>query len=163
MTLGCIFVIFVPAIEELFKCLPLFIFCRSRQALTERSAILLGVAGGIGFAFAENLGYLSSSLQEWWLVFWFRVGAAVMHGVASGFLGRAWYRGAKKAQWSAMLLDLLTGWGIHGFWNALALIIGWFAYQDIIEGVVFCIFIGLVPLAILFVILARWGIWVSED
>ena len=61
-----------------------------------------------------------------------------------------------------MLLDLCTGWGIHAFWNALALVVIWFAYREVMEGILFCIGVGLVPLAILFVVMARWGIWVSE-
>ena len=53
-------------------------------------------------------------------------------------------------------------WGIHAFWNALAVAIGWFAYREVTEGVLFGVGIGLVPLAILFTVLARWGICVNE-
>jgi len=63
------------------------------------------------------VGYLSALAEEWWLVFWFRA-AAVMHGAASGFVGRAWWHGIKRGRWGAMLRDLCIGWGIHAFWNA---------------------------------------------
>jgi RsiW-degrading membrane proteinase PrsW (M82 family) len=160
--LGCILVFVAPAIEEGVKGIPLFLFARQRAILSERTAILLGVAGGVGFAFAENVGYLGAFADEWWLVFWFRAAAAMMHGAASGFVGRAWYRGLKRDKWGAMLLDLCKGWGLHAFWNGLALVMGWFAYREMLEGVLFCVGIGLVPLAILFTIMAHWGIWVSE-
>ena len=160
--LGCILVFIAPAIEELVKGIPLFLFVRQRATLSERTAILMGVAGGVGFAFAENVGYLAAFADEWSLVFWFRAAAAMMHGAASGFIGRAWYHGLKKGKWGAMALDLCKGWGLHAFWNGLALVMGWFAYQERIYGVLFCVGIGLVPIAILFTVMARWGIWVRE-
>lgn len=160
--LVCIVVFIAPAIEELCKSLPLLFFARQRSRLTERTAILIGVAAGIGFAFVENVGYLSTLTDAWWLVFWFRAGAAVMHGTASGFVGRAWYRELSTGHFRAMLPDLARGWGVHALWNALAVLVGWFAYREVMEGVLFCIGVGLVPLAVLFAVLARWGIWVSE-
>lgn len=161
--LACLVVLVVPIIEETFKGLPLLLFARSGARVTERMAILLGVAGGIGFAFIENVGYLSTLADNWWLVFWFRAAAAIMHGAASGFTGRAWYRGPLRGEWGRMALDLVRSWGIHGFWNALALLVGWFAYREVMEGVLFCVAVGLVPLAILFTVMARWGIWVSKE
>jgi RsiW-degrading membrane proteinase PrsW (M82 family) len=161
--LGAILVFIAPAIEEGVKALPLFLFARRRGQLSERTAILIGVAGGVGFAFAENVGYLSALAEEWWLVFWFRAAAAMMHGAASGFVGRAWWHGLKRGRWDAMLLNLCIGWGIHAFWNALALVMAWFAYREEIAGVLFVVGIGLIPLAVLFALLARWGIWVEDE
>jgi len=159
---GCLLVLVAPAIEELMKALPLLFFARPGNDLSERTAILIGVAGGIGFAFAENVGYLGVLSGEWGLSFWFRAAAAMMHGAASGLVGRAWYRGLKERRWGAMLLDLCKGWGIHAFWNALALVVGWFAYREVMEGMLFTVGVGLVPLAILFTVIARRGIWVNE-
>jgi hypothetical protein len=161
-TLGCILVFVAPGIEEAAKSLPLLLLGRQKARLTEQVAILLGVAGGVGFAFAENVGYLSMLADEWWLAFGLRIGAAIMHGAASGFIGRAWHRGVRKGQWGTMLLDLIKGWGIHASWNALALLVGWFAYRGQMVGVLFCVLVGLLPLASLFALMARWGIWVSE-
>jgi hypothetical protein len=161
--LGTILVFIAPAIEEGAKALPLFLFARRRAKLSERTAILIGVAGGVGFAFAENIGYLSALTTEWWLVFWFRAAAAVMHGTATGFVGRAWWQGLQRRRWGAMLRDLCFGWGIHAFWNGLALLAAWFAYREDVVGVLFVVGIGLVPLAALFALLARWGIWVQAE
>ncbi len=161
--LGAILVFIAPAIEEGVKALPLFAFARQRRQLSERTAILIGAAGGVGFAFAENVGYLSALSEEWWLVFWFRAAAATMHGVASGFVGRAWWQAIQRGRWGAMLRDLGIGWGIHAFWNGLALLAGWFAYREEIRGVLFTVGIGLIPLALLFTLLARWGIWVEAE
>jgi RsiW-degrading membrane proteinase PrsW (M82 family) len=162
-SLACLAVFVVPIIEETFKGLPLLLFARSGAQVTERMAILLGVAGGVGFAFIENVGYLGTLADNWGLVLWFRAAAAMMHGAASGFTGRAWYRGPVRGEWTKMALDLVRSWGIHGFWNALALLVGWFAYREVMEGVLFCVAVGLVPLAILFTVMARWGIWVSKE
>jgi RsiW-degrading membrane proteinase PrsW (M82 family) len=159
--LGFILVFVAPAIEELVKALPLLVFARHRPQIGERTAILIGVAGGIGFAFAENVGYLGMLSDEWALFFWFRAAAAVMHGAASGFVGRAWHRGL-RGQWGRMLVDLCTGWGIHGGWNALALVVGWFSYREVTAGILFTIGFGLMPLALLFTVMAWWGIWVSR-
>jgi hypothetical protein len=62
-----------------------------------------------------------------------------------------------------MLRDLCFGWGIHAFWNGLALLAAWFAYREDVAGVLFVVGIGLVPLAALFALLARWGIWVQAE
>jgi RsiW-degrading membrane proteinase PrsW (M82 family) len=161
--LGAILVFIAPAIEEGTKALPLFLFARRRVQLSERTAILIGVASGVGFAFAENIGYLSALTAEWWLIFWFRAAAGVMHGTASGFVGRAWWQGLKRGRWDTMLRDLCIGWGIHAFWNGLALLAAWFAYREDVIGVLFVVGIGLVPLAVLFALLARWGIWVQAE
>jgi RsiW-degrading membrane proteinase PrsW (M82 family) len=159
---GCLLVLVAPAIEELIKALPLLFFARPGNDLNERTAILIGVAGGIGFAFAENVGYLGVLSGEWGVSFWFRAAAAMMHGAASGLVGRAWYRGLKEGRWGAMLVDLCKGWGIHALWNALALVVGWFAYREVMEGMLFTVGVGLVPLAILFTVIARRGIWLNE-
>jgi len=160
--LGCILVFVAPLIEETAKGLPLFLFARQGSRLTEQTAILLGVTSGVGFAFAENVGYMSMLADSWWLAFWLRVCSAVMHGAASGFVGRAWYYGIRERRWGAMLADSCKGWGVHALWNALALLVGWFAYNQVIVGVAFCVLVGLLPLTIFFALMARWGIWVSD-
>ena len=84
-----------------------------------------------------------------------------MHGAASGFIGRAWYRALGRRQWLAAAWDFGKGLSIHALWNLLALLIGWFGYKGMQEGILFSIVVGLMPLAMLFTIMARWGIWVS--
>jgi hypothetical protein len=160
--LGGLLVIVAPAIEEALKGLPLLLFAHQGARLTERVAILVGVTGGVGFAFAENAGYMSMLSDDWWLGFWLRVAAAVMHGSCSAFIGRAWYRAIVKRRWGGMLLDLLTGWGVHAAWNGLALLVGWFSYRESTIGVLFCALAGLLPLTLLFAWMAWWGIWASE-
>lgn len=160
--LGGLLVVVAPAIEEALKGLPLLLFAHQGARLTERVAILVGVTGGVGFAFAENAGYMSMLFEDWWLGFWLRVAAAVMHGSCSAFIGRAWYRGIVKKRWGGMLLDLLMGWGVHAAWNGLALLVAWFSYRESTIGVLFCVLAGLLPLTVLFAWMAWWGIWASE-
>lgn len=162
VALGGLLVVVAPAIEEALKGLPLLLFAHQGARLTERVAILVGVAGGVGFAFAENAGYMSMLFEDWWLGFWLRVAAAVMHGSCSAFIGRGWYRGITRRRWGGMLLDLLTGWGVHAAWNGLALLVAWFAYRESTIGVLFCVLAGLLPLTVLFAWMAWWGIWASE-
>ena len=155
-------VLVAPLSEEICKGIPLLFFAHRRATLTERLAILLGLAGGVGFAFVENIGYISMLVDEWGLIFWFRAGAAVMHGAASGFIGRAWYRARGQGKWGPALLDFARGLGIHALWNIFALLVGWFGYQEQAEGTLIVIFVGLAPLAALFVILAQRGIWIDQ-
>ncbi|MBN1935220.1 MAG: PrsW family intramembrane metalloprotease [Anaerolineae bacterium] len=150
-----------PLIEETLKGLPLLLFA-FRLRLSERSMILLGVAGGMGFAFAENIGYLSMVPEAWPLMVVFRTCAAMMHGASSGFVGRGWHRALRRGQWLKALLDFGLAVGIHAGWNLLAVIIVWFGYKGMAEGILFIIAVGLFPLAVMFLLLARWGIWVSE-
>lgn len=151
-----------PLIEETVKGLPVLLFA-SRSRLSERTMILLGATAGIGFAFVENIGYLGMSPRGWPLLVIFRTCAATMHGVSSGFVGRGLYRALGKGAWHMALLDFALAIGIHGGWNFLSLIIVWFGYKGMAEGVLFVIAVGLLPLAVLFGLLARWGIWVSEN
>ncbi len=151
-----------PLIEEATKGLVvLLVAWRSR--LSERMMILLGAAAGMGFSFVENVGYLSLEPTDWPLMVIFRACGAAMHGVSTGLVGRGLYRALRKGVWHKALLDFATAVGIHGGWNLLALIIVWFGYKGMAEGVLFVIAVGLFPLAILFSLLARWGIWVSES
>ncbi len=156
-----IFSVAAPLIEETLKGLPMLLFA-PRVRHSERTMILLGVAGGMGFAFAENIGYLSLTPGAWPLMVIFRTCAAMMHGACSGFVGRGWHRALHKGQWLKALLDLGLAMGIHAGWNLLAVIIGWFGYKGMAEGILFVIAVGLIPLAIMFLLLARWGIWVSK-
>ncbi len=152
-------VIGVPLIEEVVKGLPLLWW--GRRVADQRTAILLGVACGAGFAFAENVGYIGMLAESWWMILWFRAAAAVMHGAASGFVGRGWYhirQRHRRAAWA----DFGRAVAIHVGWNALALLVGWFGYRGQSEGMLLTIVAGLLPLAVLFTILAWRGFWVSE-
>ena len=71
--LGSILVVLAPLIEETLKGIPLLAFVWPKSRQNERLAVLLGVAGGVGFAFAENIGYISVWAEEWALIFWFRM------------------------------------------------------------------------------------------
>ncbi len=110
----------VPLIEEAFKTLAAGVVARWIRPHPAR-AFLWGVAGGAGFALAENLfnGALGG-VENWALGAVARFGATVMHCFTGGLVGWGWGQlwGARRP------LRLLGSYAaaviIHGLWNAAA-------------------------------------------
>jgi hypothetical protein len=110
----------VPLIEEAFKTLAAGVVARWVRPHPAR-AFLWGVAGGAGFALAENLfnGALGGA-QSWALGAVARLGATMMHCLAGGLVGWGWGQ-----LWTARRpLRLLGAYAaavtIHALWNAAA-------------------------------------------
>jgi hypothetical protein len=114
------FAIPVPVIEEAFKTLAIGVVGRWVRPQPAR-AFLWGVAGGAGFALAENLlnGALGGA-EPWAFGTLARLGATVMHCAAGGLVGWGWGQ-----LWTARRAGRLFGAyaaavAIHGLWNAAA-------------------------------------------
>ncbi len=116
-----LFTIPIPLIEEVFKTLAAGVAARWARPNPARS-LLWGVAGGAGFALAENLfnGALGGT-EGWAPGAVARIGATAMHCFTSGLVGWGWGQ-----FWTARRpLRLLGAYAaavfIHGVWNAAAM------------------------------------------
>jgi len=116
-----LFTIPIPLIEEIFKTLAAGVAARWARPDPAR-ALLWGVAGGAGFALAENLfnGALGGA-EGWAPGAMARIGATAMHCFTSGLVGWGWGQ-----LWTARRpLRLLGAYAaavfIHGVWNAAAM------------------------------------------
>lgn len=108
----------VPTIEEVVKTLGVPLLAYQRPSRAE--AFLWGVAGGAGFALAENLFNALGGLDVWAPVAAARIGATLLHGFTGGVMGLAWYDLLLERRWIPALGLYLLSVGVHAVWNALA-------------------------------------------
>lgn len=108
----------VPTIEEVVKTLGVPLLAYQRPSRVE--AFLWGVAGGAGFALAENLFNALGGLDLWAPVAAARIGATLLHGFTGGAMGLAWYYLLLERRWMPALGLYLLSVGVHAAWNALA-------------------------------------------
>jgi hypothetical protein len=111
----------VPLIEEALKTLASGVVARWVRPHPAR-AFLWGVAGGAGFALAENVfnGALGGT-DGWAMGAVARFGATMMHGATGGLVGWGWGQlWAERRPWR-----LLGSYGaavtVHGVWNAITI------------------------------------------
>jgi RsiW-degrading membrane proteinase PrsW (M82 family) len=115
-----LFAIPVPLIEEACKTLAAGVVARWIRPHPAR-AFLWGVAGGAGFALAENLfsGALGGA-EGWALGAVARFGATVMHCLTAGLVGWGWGQLWTAGRPLRLLGSYLVAVAIHGLWNAAA-------------------------------------------
>ena len=115
-----------PLIEELIK--PLAVWLLLNRPLAEREGFMLGLISGGAFALLESASLVSQIDPASWLpAVALRTATAVLHIGLSGMLGYgityAWNH--KNAGTAARYL--FSAVGLHGFWNAMALVSGFSA------------------------------------
>jgi PrsW family intramembrane metalloprotease len=108
----------VPLIEEATKTLGIGLF--SYRRITMAQAFLWGLAGGAGFALAENLLNTLGGFDGWIIAMLSRIGATMMHCFVGGLMGLAWYYLLSQQRWVRGLGLYAASVSLHGLWNALA-------------------------------------------
>lgn len=115
----------VPLIEELLK--PLALWMLAGRNLTPAEGFVAGGLCGAAFGLVENLFYLGLSPpfgEGWALLAAGRAGTGLLHTVTSALVGwgmaYAWQNGA----YLRLALSYLLAVFLHGFWNALNVLIG---------------------------------------
>lgn len=111
----------VPLVEEIFKTLAAGVVARWVRPRAGR-AFLWGVAGGAGFALAENL-FSGGSLgaESWALGAAARVGTTAMHCFTGGLIGWGWGQLWAARRPLSLLAAYAAAAAVHGLWNAAAL------------------------------------------
>jgi RsiW-degrading membrane proteinase PrsW (M82 family) len=113
-----VFVVVAPLIEEFLKALGVLLLGYRLRGRAE--AWVWGVACGAGFALTESLFNGSLALEGWAAVMLMRLGASLMHCVASGMMGLGWHDAlASRRPWR-LLAAYAGSTGIHALWNAAA-------------------------------------------
>lgn len=109
----------VPLIEEALKILAAGVVARWVHPSPAR-AFLWGVAGGAGFALAENVfnGALAGS-EGWAIGAVARFGATIMHCATSGLVGWGWGQLWTKRRPLRLLGSYAVAVAVHGVWNAI--------------------------------------------
>ena len=116
ITLGIIFIILAPLIEEFVKGLGVVFMSYRRPSMAQ--AFLWGLAGGAGLGLVENLFNTLANLEAWAFIITLRLGATLMHCLGTGVVALGWQRylteGRPWKLFGAYGLSVFT----HGLWNA---------------------------------------------
>jgi hypothetical protein len=112
-----VFAVIAPLIEEFFKSAGV-IFLLSRRP-GPMAAYISGVMGGLGFAIAETLGYLSAYSEAWAVNVLLRLATLVMHAFTAGLVGWGWGQLAdgRPMRFVGAYLGAVA---LHGLWNGIA-------------------------------------------
>jgi len=117
VTLAVVFIILAPLIEELGKIIGVVAMSYRRPTLPQ--AFLWGIAAGAGLGLMENLFNTITNLEIWALVILMRLGATLMHCLATGLLAMSWQRYLTERR----IFRLLGAYGrsvaIHAVWNGI--------------------------------------------
>jgi hypothetical protein len=123
------FTVIGPVIEESLKGLgPGIWIIRTRPSASR--ALLWGLAAGAGFAFSENL-LLGANLVSgqggggglWAALILARAGTSLVHVAATGTVSLGWYSAFAGGRRSSFLLFFIAGFGAHGSWNLLTILL----------------------------------------
>ncbi len=114
----------IPIIEEILK--PIALWSLAGRKPSPQEGFVGGLLCGAGFALMENVLYLSSAMvvEDWLYMAAGRAGTGVLHMLASGLVGWGLARAWRDGKWFFQGLTLLGAFLLHGFWNALALVVG---------------------------------------
>jgi hypothetical protein len=111
--------VFVPVIEELLK--PMAVWLSARRSLTPQEGWFIGILGGAGFAFLENMGNVSIT-EDWTFTVVARFGATILHMFNTGLIGYTYALARKEKRYLRLVLAVIATFIIHGVWNGIAVV-----------------------------------------
>lgn len=115
-----------PLIEELIK--PLAVWLLLNRPLAEREGFMLGLVSGGAFALLESASLVSQIDPTSWLpAVALRSATAVLHIGLSGMLGYGITYAWNHKSIGTAARYLFSAVGLHGLWNAMALVSGFSA------------------------------------
>lgn len=123
--------VLVPVLEEVFKSLGVALVVAARGDVSPAQAFAMGVMAGVGFSFVEAVMTSAAIPADGWAITMvMRGGTALIHGLASGLMGMAWQAMMVQHRPGAFLGYAAAAIGLHGAWNASA-ILGALAATDL--------------------------------
>jgi protease prsW family protein len=112
------FALIIPAIEEIFKPIGVWIFAGKLESPAQGFA--LGALSGAGFALAETFG-VSGQTSEWAGLLLSRIGTGLLHITTSALMGAAIVLAWRERRYFRLIGTYILAVALHGFWNALAI------------------------------------------
>jgi hypothetical protein len=111
--------ILVPAIEELFK--PLGVWLLAGELDTAAQGFTLGALSGAGYSLVETIG-VSGQAGEWQSLLFTRIGTGLLHITTSALVGAAIVLAWRERRYVRLAGTYLLAVLLHGLWNALAML-----------------------------------------
>ena len=115
-----------PLIEEIFK--PMSTWFLLNRPLKEYEGFSLGLISGGAFAILESAGMvIQVDIQNWLIAITLRAATGVLHIGLSGLVGYGLVRSWHQKRIGRGILYVLSAAILHGAWNSLALLSGFYS------------------------------------
>jgi hypothetical protein len=109
----------VPAVEEIFKPIGVWLFARKLDSASQGFA--LGALSGAGYALIETIGVSGQQAADWAEILFSRIGTGLLHITTSALVGAAIVLALRERRYMRLLGTYLFAVLLHGLWNALAM------------------------------------------
>ena len=109
----------VPAIEELFK--PLGVWLLARRLDSPAQGFSLGALSGAAYGLIETIG-VSGQGAEWASLLFSRIGTGLLHITTSALMGAAIVLAWRERRWLRLTGTYLLAILLHGLWNTFAVL-----------------------------------------
>jgi len=119
--------ILVPALEEIFKPLGVWLFADKLGSPAQGFA--LGALSGAGYALIETIG-VSSQTVEWASLLFSRIGTGLLHITTSALMGAAIALAWHERQYLRLVGTYFLAVILHGLWNTFAML---FTFSSLAE------------------------------
>jgi hypothetical protein len=119
--------VLVPAIEELFK--PLGVWLLARKLDSPAQGFTLGALSGAGYGLIETIG-VSGQAGEWASLLSSRIGTGLLHITTSALMGGAIVLAWRERRYVRLMGTYLLATLLHGLWNAFAVL---FTFSNLAE------------------------------
>ena len=123
--------VLVPAIEEIFKPIGVWLFARRIDSAAQGFA--LGALSGAGYALIETIGVSGQQASEWANLLSSRIGTGLLHITTSALMGGAIVLAWHQRSYLRLLGTYLLAVTLHGLWNALAVLFTFSTLADFLE------------------------------
>jgi Predicted membrane protein len=111
--------LFVPAVEELFK--PLGVWLLARKLDSPAQGFALGALSGASYALIETIG-VSGQGGEWATLLFTRIGTGLLHITTSALMGGAIVFALRQRRYLRLLGTYILAITLHGLWNTSAIL-----------------------------------------
>jgi protease prsW family protein len=111
--------LFVPAVEELFK--PLGVWLLARKLDSPAQGFALGALSGASYALIETIG-VSGQGGEWATLLFTRIGTGLLHITTSALMGAAIVFALRQRRSLRLLGTYVLAVTLHGLWNTSAIL-----------------------------------------
>jgi RsiW-degrading membrane proteinase PrsW (M82 family) len=109
----------VPAVEELFK--PLGVWLLARRLDSQAQGFALGALSGASYALIETIG-VSGQGGEWATLLFTRIGTGLLHITTSALMGAAIVYALRERRYLRLLGTYILAVTLHGLWNTSAIL-----------------------------------------
>jgi hypothetical protein len=120
----------VPAIEEIFKPLGVWIFAGKLE--TQAQGFALGALSGAAYALFETFG-VSGQSAGWAILLLTRIGTGLLHITTSALMGAAIVLAWRERRYLQFLRTYFLAVLLHGSWNALAVLFSFSSLAEMLE------------------------------